>query len=340
MPAATYRSMSVTEPGGTLAMVEVPQREPGPGQVRVAVKACGICHSDTEFVNGHWPGIAFPVTPGHEVAGIIDAVGDDVAPWQVGDRVAIGWSGGYCGHCGTCRRGDFMFCEQNWVTGASFPGGFADQIVAPHSSLGAIPEGMSFIDAAPLACAGVTTFNSLRKTGARAGDVVAILGIGGLGHLGVQFAAKMGFRTVAIARGQEKAELAYQLGAHQYIDSAAASVADELQKLGGARVVAATAANSDAMSAAYDGLATHGELLALGVSMDPLNINPVQLISRSGTVHGHASGTARDVEDTMNFAALQGIRPMVEIMPLADAAAGYARMMDNQARFRVVLTTD
>jgi alcohol dehydrogenase len=233
-----------------------------------------------------------------------------------------------------------MFCQQNWVTGASFPGGFAEKVIALHTALARIPDGLSFVAAAPLACAGVTTFNSLRQAGAGPGDVVAILGLGGLGHLGVQFATKMGYRTVAIARGQDKADLAYQLGAHHYIDSTAQSVAAELQKLGGARVVLATAANVDAMSATVDGLSNHGELVVLAVAPESLHVTPVQLIASSTTVHGHASGVGQDIEDTMNFADLQGIRPIVETMPLVDAAQGYQRMMDNKARFRVVLTAD
>jgi alcohol dehydrogenase len=340
MTALTYRTISVAEPGGELTLINAQQQDPDPGHVRVAVKACGVCRTDAEFVTGNWPGIRFPVTPGHEIAGVIDAIGDDVEPWQVGDRIAIGWSGGYCGHCRNCLRGDFMFCQQNWVTGATFAGGFAEKVVVPHSALARIPDGLSFVDAAPLACAGVTTFNSLRHASARPGDLVAILGLGGLGHLAVQFAAKMGFRTVAIARGQDKADLAYQLGAHHYIDSTAASVAEQLQQLGGASVVAATAANADAISATIDGLATHGEVLVLGVAPESLHVTPVQLISRSTTVHGHASGVGHDIEDTMNFADLQGIRPIIETMPLADAAQGYERMMNNKARFRVVLTTD
>ena len=340
MTAATYRSMSNASPGDALQMAVEEERIPGPEQVRVAVKACGVCRSDAEFVTGRWPGIAYPVTPGHEIAGVIEAVGDAVESWQVGDRVAIGWSGGYCEHCPRCRRGDFMFCQQNWVTGASFPGGFAEKVIALHTALARIPDGLSFVAAAPLACAGVTTFNSLRQASAGPGDVVAILGLGGLGHLGVQFATKMGYRTVAIARGQDKADLAYQLGAHHYVDSTAQSVAAELQKLGGARVVLATAANVDAMSATVDGLSHHGELVVLAVAPESLHVTPVQLIASSTTVHGHASGVGQDIEDTMNFADLQGIRPIVETMPLVDAAQGYQRMMDNKARFRVVLTAD
>jgi len=336
----TYRAAQVAAPGAPLTTVDVPVREPAPGQVRVRVLACGVCHTDSTFVDGSQPGLTFPVTPGHEVAGVIEALGEDVHPWQVGDRVAIGWSGGYCGYCSRCRRGDFAHCAQQWVTGAAYPGGYAEMIIAPRTALARIPEELSAAEAAPMACAGVTLFNSIRRTGAGPGDVVAVLGLGGLGHLGVQFAAKMGFRTVAIARGAEKAELAHALGAHHYIDSTTGSVADELQKLGGAAVVAATAANADAISATIDGLAPHGELLTLAVLTDSLHVTPLQLIMSSGTVHGHPGGVARDIEDTMNFAALQGIRPMIELLPLEKAAEGYDRMMANQARFRVVLTTD
>jgi alcohol dehydrogenase len=340
MPDRTYRSVQVAEPGAPLTGVDVPIREPGAGQVRVAVQACGVCHTDSEFVTGSQPGLTFPVTPGHEVAGVIEALGEDVHPWRVRERVAIGWSGGYCGYCSPCRRGDFVHCAQRWVTGAAYPGGYAEMMIAPQTALARIPDELSAADAAPMACAGVTMFNSIRHTGAGPGDVVAILGLGGLGHLGVQFATKMGFRTVAIARGAEKAELAHQLGAHHYVDTTAVSVGDELRRLGGAAVVAATAANADAISATVDGLAPHGELLTLAVLTDSLHVTPLQLISSSGTVHGHPGGVARDVEDTMNFAALQGIRPMIEPLPLKKAAEGYDRMMGNHARFRVVLTTD
>jgi alcohol dehydrogenase len=303
------------------------------------VEACGICHSDSIFVDGQWPGLQFPVTPGHEIAGHIDAVGDSVQDWSEGDRVAIGWSGGYCGQCRPCRRGDFVHCEVGMVTGAAFPGGYADYVVAPATALARIPDELSAVDAAPLACAGLTMFNSLRHTSAGPGDLVAILGIGGLGHLGVQFAVKMGFRTVAIARGTEKGELARELGAHYYIDSTASDVAAELLKLGGARVIAATATNADAIAAAIGGLGLHGELLTLAALNDPVQVSPMQLITISGTVHGHPAGVAHDLEDTLNFAATQGIRPMVEVLPLDKAADGYQRMLANQARFRVVLTT-
>ena len=335
----TFRSAQVATPGGEFALVDRTLEDPDAGQVRVAVEACGVCHTDSEFVAGHQPGVVFPVTPGHEIAGHIDALGDGVLGWQVGGRVTIGWSGGYCGYCSRCRRGDFVHCEAGWVTGAAFPGGYAEFVTAPATALARIPDGLSAVDAAPLACAGVTMFNSLRLTGAGPGDLVAVLGLGGLGHLGVQFAAKMGFRTVAIARGSQKSELAFELGAHHYIDSSAGDVAAELQALGGARVVQATAANADAISATVDGLQPHGELLTLAVLTDSLDVTPLQLIMSSATVHGHPGGVAQDVEDTMNFALLQGIKPMVEVMGLGDVSAGYQRMMNNQARFRVVLTT-
>ncbi|HUE33642.1 MAG TPA: alcohol dehydrogenase [Mycobacterium sp.] len=336
----TFRAAQAGTPYAELAIVDQPLADPEPGTVRVAVEACGICHSDTVFVDGQWPGLRFPVTPGHEIAGRIDAVGEGVQGWREGERVAIGWSGGYCGQCRSCRRGDFVHCEVGMVTGATFPGGYADYVVAPASALARIPDELSAVDAAPLACAGLTMFNSLRHTGARPGDLVAILGIGGLGHLGVQFAVKMGFRTVAIARGREKGDLAEQLGVHHYIDSTASDVATELQKLGGARVIAATATNAEAISASAGGLAAHGELLTLAALVDPVQVTPVHLITISGTVHGHPAGTSNDLEDTLNFAALQGIKPMVEVMPLEKAAEGYQRMLANQARFRVVLTTE
>src|SRR6202158_2799866 len=334
----TFRSAQVPAPGGEFALVDRTIEEPDAGQVRVAVEACGVCHTDSEFVAGHQPGLVFPVTPGHEIAGRIDALCDGVQGWQVGDRVAIGWSGGYCGYCSRCRRGDFVHCEAGMVTGAAFPGGYADFVTAPATAPARIPDGLSSVDAAPLACAGVTMFNSLRRTGAGPGDLVAVLGLGGLGHLGVQFAVKMGFRTVAIARGPEKGDLARELGAHHYIDSSASDVGGELQNLGGARVIQATATNAEAISASVGGLGLHGELLTLAALDDPVQVSPMQLITISGTVHGHPAGASQDLEDTLNFAALQGIKPMVEVLPLEKAADGYQRMIDNQARFRVVLT--
>lgn len=336
---ATFRSVQVAEPGGPLTIVDREVREPGPGQVRVAVEACGVCHTDSQFVAGYLPGLSFPITPGHEAAGRIEAIGDGVRHWEVGERVTVGWSGGYCGYCMPCRRGDFINCVEGWVTGAAFPGGYAESITAPATALSRIPAALSAVDAGPMACAGVTVFNSLRHSNARPGDLVAVLGLGGLGHLAVQFAAKMGHRVAVIARGEEKAELATKLGAHHYIDSTNSDVAAELTKLGGAQVVSATAANAPAISATIDGLAPNGELLAIAALTDSLTVSPLQLISGNKSVCGHASGTSMDTEDTLNFAALHGIRPMTEELPLDSATEGYDRMMANKARFRVVLTT-
>src|SRR6476661_964025 len=335
----TFRAAQVTSPRGELALVDRTLADPAPGTVRVAVEACGICHSDAIFIDGQWPGLQFPLTPGHEIAGRIDALGEGVQGWRECERLAIGASGGYCEHCRSCRRGELVHCEVGMVTGATFPGGYGEYVIAPASALARIPDGLSAVDAAPLACAGLTMFNSLRRTGAGPGDLVAILGIGGLGHLGVPFAVKMGFRTVAIARGPEKGELARQLGAHHYIDSTASDVATQLQNLGGARVIQATATNAEAISGSVGGLGLHGELLTLAALVDPVRVSPMQLINISGTVHGHPGGASNDLEDTLKFAALQGIKPMVEVLPLEKAADGYQRMLANQARFRVVLTT-
>src|SRR6202171_2160490 len=310
------RVVQVTKPNGPFELVEREVPEPGVGEVRIKVEACGICHSDSLTKEGLYPGIHYPRVSGHEVAGLVDAVGAGVVGWTEGQRVGVGWHGGYCGHCEPCRRGDFFACQWGQVTGITYDGGYADYMVAHSSALALLPGELSAIEAGPLVCAGVTTFNSLRNSGARPGDLVAVLGLGGLGHLGVQFAAKMGFQTIAIARGSEKSALAYELGAHHYIDSSACDVAAELQALGGARVVQATAANADAISVTIDGLAPHGELLTLAVLTDSLNVTPLQLIVKSATVHGHPGGVAQDVEDTMNFAQLQGIKPMVEVMRL------------------------
>jgi alcohol dehydrogenase len=336
----TFRAVQVISPRGQLALIDRTLTDPAPGTVRVAVDACGICHTDSILVDDQLPGLRFPVTPGHEIAGRIDALGEGVQGWRDGERVAIGWSGGYCGRCRSCRLGEFVHCALGMVTGATFPGGYAEYVEAPASALARIPDELSAIDAAPLACAGLAMFNSLRHTGAGPGDLVAILGIGGLGHLGIQFAVKMGFRTVAIARGPEKCDLACTLGAHHCIDSLTSDVASELQDLGGARVIAATAINADAITAAVGGLGLQGELLTLAGVFDPVQVSPVQLINISGTVRGHSVGSSNDLEDTLNFAALQGIKPMVEVLPLEKAADGYQRMLANQARFRVVLTTE
>lgn len=331
------RAVQVEKPGSPLELVERPMPEPGPGKVRVKVEACGICHSDSFVVNGTYPGIRYPAVPGHEIAGHIDAVGPGVTAWRVGQRVGVGWHGGHCGVCANCRRGDFVLCVVGQVPGMAYDGGYADYMIAPIEALAAIPDDLEAVDAAPLLCAGITTYNSLRHSGARPGDLVAILGIGGLGHLGVQYAVKMGFKTVAIARGPDKAKLALELGAHRYIDSKAEDTAKVLTELGGAKVILATVINAKAMSAVIEGLGIDGKLLVVGASPEPIEVSPLQLIGKRRSVAGWPSGRAADSEDTMRFSALEGIRPMIETFPLAKAAEGYARMMSGDARFRVVL---
>jgi propanol-preferring alcohol dehydrogenase len=323
---------------GSLELVERDIPEPAPGEVRVRVEACGVCHSDSLTVEGQWPGVAFPRVPGHEIAGVIDALGSGVAGWSVGQRVGIGWFGGHCGYCEPCRRGWLIDCRNLRVPGISYDGGYAEAVVAPADALAAMPEGIGAADAAPLLCAGVTTFNALRNSGALPGDVVAILGVGGLGHLGVQFANKLGFRTVAIARGTDKEPLARKLGAHHFINSATQDVAAELSRLGGARAVLATVTNAKAMAATIDGLAVRGRLIVVGVDPEPIEVSPIQLITASRSIVGHASGASIDSQDTLAFSALSGVRPMIETMPLARAPEAYARMMRGDARFRMVLT--
>jgi len=312
---------------------------PGPGQVRLKVEACGVCHSDMLTKEGLWPGIAYPRVPGHEVAGVVDAIGPDVPLWKQGDRAGIGWHGGHCGYCDSCRRGDYLTCRNGLkVTGIAFDGGYADYVVAPWQVLARIPDGLKAADAAPLMDAGVTTFNALRNSGARPGDLVAILGIGGLGHLGVQFAAKMGFDTVAIARGADKAPLAKELGARVYIDSRAQDPAAELTKLGGARVILATVTNAAAMAAVIEGLGPDGQLIVVGGPPDPLPVPAIALILERRSVAGWPSGRSIDSEDTLKFAVQTGVRPRIETYPLDRAAEAYDRMMSGDARFRVVLT--
>lgn len=335
----TTRAVQVAEPGKGLEVVERELREPGRGEVRVRVEACGVCHSDAFTIEGGMPGIEYPRVPGHEIAGTIDAVGEDVHPWVAGARVGVGWFGGHCGHCDPCRRGDLISCTNGLVPGIAYDGGYADHVIVPQAALASIPDELSAEDAAPLLCAGITTFNALRESGARAGDLVAILGIGGLGHLGVQFARRMGFETVAIARGTDKEQRARDLGAHHYVDSTATDVAEALQGLGGAQTILATVTAPDAMSAAVGGLRPRGLMVVVGASADPMQIPPFALIPGSTGVVGHASGTSKDSEDTMRFSALQEIRPTIETFPLEQAAEGYARMMAGDARFRVVLTT-
>jgi D-arabinose 1-dehydrogenase-like Zn-dependent alcohol dehydrogenase len=311
---------------------------PADGQVRIKVQACGICHSDSFTKMGAFPGIRFPRVPGHEIVGLLDAIGPGVPDWQVGARVGVGWYGGHCGHCKSCRRGDFITCTYAQIPGISYDGGYAEYLVAPFQALAAVPEELSAVDAAPLLCAGITTFNALRHSGAVAGDVVAILGIGGLGHLGVQFAAKMGYHTVAIARGRDKEPLAKKLGAHHYIDSTAQNVAGELTRLGGARVILATVTDAKSMSNSVGGLAVDGKLVVLGAAMQAIEVSPLALIAGRRSISGWPSGTATDSEDTLSFSVLSGIRPTIETYPLERAAEAYERMMSGKARFRVVLT--
>jgi D-arabinose 1-dehydrogenase-like Zn-dependent alcohol dehydrogenase len=337
--STTTRVMEVARPGGGLKLVQRELPTAGRGEVLVRVQACGVCHSDAFTIDYGIPGLEYPRVPGHEIAGHIEAVGEDVFPWSVGQRVGVGWFGGNCGHCDLCRRGDFISCPNGRVPGIAYDGGYADHVVVPTSALASIPDDLSAVDAAPLLCAGITTFNALRESGARPGDLVAILGIGGLGHLGVQFARRMGFETVAIARGTDKQAQATSLGAHHYIDSTHGDTAAALQALGGAASILATVTAPEAMSAVVGGLRPRGRMLVVGASADPIQIPPMALIPGSTGVIGHASGTSKDSEDTMRFSVLQNVRPLVETYPLEHAAEGYARMMRGDARFRVVLTT-
>jgi D-arabinose 1-dehydrogenase-like Zn-dependent alcohol dehydrogenase len=336
-------NMRVAQVVGAKGNLEVVEREipaPGPGAVRIRVEACGICHSDAFTKEGLWPGVQYPRVPGHEIAGIIDALGVGVAGWKVGQRVGVGWHGGHCGYCDSCRRGDFVTCQvAPQIPGITYDGGYAEYAIAPASVLAPIPDGLSAVEAAPLMCAGITTFNALRHSGARPGDTVAVLGIGGLGHLGVQFAARMGFRTVAIARGKDKEALARQLGAWRYIDSQAEDVSAALTALGGARVVLATVTNGNAMSAVLGGLGVDGTLVVVGAAPDPLQVSAILLIGGRRSIKGWPSGTAADSQDTLAFSALTGVRPVTEEFPLERAAEGYDRMMSGKARFRVVLQT-
>jgi len=331
------RVVQISQPGGPFEIVERPIPEPGRGSVRIRVQACGICHSDALTKDGHYPGIQYPRVPGHEVAGVIDAVGADTPDWQPGQRVGVGWNGGYCGHCDYCRRGEFFACVTHQVTGITYDGGYAEYMIAPASAVARMPADLPAVDTAPLMCAGVTTFNALRNAGARPGDVVAVLGLGGLGHLGVQYAAKMGFQTVGIARGKDKESLARQLGASVYIDSQSQDPAAELQKLGGAKVILATATSGEAMSAVQGGLAVNGTLLIVGAAPS-MQVSPVFLLSGCRSIKGWYSGTSIDSQDTLAFSARTGVRPMNEIFPLERASEAYDRMMSGKARFRVVLS--
>src|SRR5882762_2638850 len=334
------KAAQISKPGGDWELVERDIPEPGAGQVRVKVEACGICHSDFVVKEGLWPGLQYPRVPGHEVAGRIDAVGGNVMEWKKGQRVGVGWHGGHDFVCEQCRRGDFAMCANRKVTGIDFDGGYAEYMIAPAEAVAAIPDELPAEEAGPFMCAGVTVFNALRNSGARAGDVVAVQGIGGLGHLGVQYARRMGFNTVAINRGKNKAELARQLGAQHYVDATAQDVVAELQKLGGASVILATAPNAQAISGLVDGLAPSGKLLVPAAPSEPLSINVFSLIMKRSSVAGWYSGTAKDSQDTMEFRALSGVHPMIEKYPLDRVADAYEQMHSGRVRFRVVLTID
>jgi D-arabinose 1-dehydrogenase-like Zn-dependent alcohol dehydrogenase len=334
---AQMRVAQVARPNGPFEIVERPIPEPGLGTVRIKVHACGICHSDSLVKEGEFPGLQYPRVPGHEVAGVIDAVGPGVTGWKSGQRVGVGWNGGYCGYCDHCRRGEFFACVRGQVTGISFDGGYGEYLVAPASAVARMPDDLAPADAAPLMCAGVTTFNALRNSGARPGDVVAVLGLGGLGHLGVQYAAKMGFHTVGIARGADKEPLARQLGAAAYIDSQASDPAAKLNELGGAKVILATTTAGEAMAGVQGGLAVNGTLLVLGAA-ESMQVSPVWLLMGCRSVKGWYSGTSVDSQDTLAFSLRTGVRPMNEMFPLDRVAEGYDRMMSGKARFRVVLT--
>jgi D-arabinose 1-dehydrogenase-like Zn-dependent alcohol dehydrogenase len=338
MKMTKMKAAQVSKPGADFEIVEREIPKSGVGQVRIKVQACGVCHSDVLTKEGLWPGIQYPRVPGHEVAGIIDEVGAEVSAWSQGQRVGVGWHGGQDNTCRECRRGDFRNCRNLKVCGISYDGGYQEYMVAPVEALVAIPETLSDVDAAPLLCAGVTTYNALRHSGALPGDLVAVLGIGGLGHLGIQFANKFGYKVVAIGRGSENAALAKKLGASVYIDSQSTKAVEELQKLGGARVILATAPSSKVMSELIDGLGPNGELMVIGATSDSIEVTPLQLINGSKTIQGWASGTPADSEDTLNFAEISGVRPMIETYPLEKAAEAYARMMSGKAEFRVVLT--
>jgi D-arabinose 1-dehydrogenase-like Zn-dependent alcohol dehydrogenase len=332
------KAVQVSKPGGNFEVVERPIPVPGRNQVRIKVEACGICHSDVLVKEGHWPGIQYPRVPGHEIAGRIDAVGADVTQWTAGQRVGVGWHGGHCFVCDPCRRGDFFNCKFQKITAIHFDGGYAEYMIVPAEAVALMPDDLPADEAAPLLCAGITVFNALRNSGARAGDLVAVQGIGGLGHLGIQYARQMGFHTVAIGRGADKQPLAKKLGAHEYIDSSAGDPAAALQKLGGSRVILTTAPDSKSMSAVVNGLGPNGTLMVIGAGFESLTVTPLQLISGSKSLRGWASGTARDSQDTLEFSSLSGVRPMIEHYPLEKAAEAYQQMLSGRARFRVVLT--
>jgi len=332
------KAAQIPKPGADFEIVQREIPKPGPGEVRIKIQACGVCHSDVFTKEGSWPGIQYPRVPGHEVVGTIDELGAGVSGWKQEQRIGVGWHGGHDGTCLACQRGDFRNCRNLKVPGISYDGGYEQYMVAPVEALTAMPESLSDVEAAPLLCAGITTYNALRHSGAMPGDLVAVLGIGGLGHLGIQFANKFGYKVAAIGRGSESATLAKKLGASVYIDNKVTNAAEALQKLGGAQVILATAPNSKAMTEVIDGLAPNGNLMVIGVTADPIEVTPAQLVNGSKSIQGWASGTPADAQDTLRFAELTGVRPMIETYPLEKAAEAYARMMSGQAQFRVVLT--
>jgi D-arabinose 1-dehydrogenase-like Zn-dependent alcohol dehydrogenase len=334
------KAAQISKPGGEWELVERDTPKPGAGEVRVKVEACGICHSDMLVKEGYWPGLQYPRVPGHEIAGRIDAVGGNVTGWGKGHRVGVGWHGGHCFVCEQCRRGDFAMCVNRKVTGLDFDGGYAEYMIAPAAALAAIPDELPAEEAGPFMCAGVTVYNALRNSGASGGDLVAVHGIGGLGHLGVQYARQMGFKTVALGRGKDKEPLAKKLGAHHYIDSGTGEAAAELQKLGGAQVILATAPNAQAISALVDGLSADGKLLVPAAPAEPLTVNMMSLIAGRRSVAGWYSGTAKDSQDTLEFSVLTGVHPMIEKYPLTRVTEAYERMHSGKVRFRVVLTMD
>ena len=331
------RAVQVSKPGGAFELVERELPEPASGQIRIQVEACGICHSDAFVKFGAYPGLSLPRIPGHEIAGRVEKVGPNVTEWQKGDRVGVGWHGGHCFVCNACRKGLFINCERGQVTGISYDGGYAEYLVVPHEAVARIPEKLDAAEVAPLLCAGITTYNALRNSGARSGDTVAVQGIGGLGHLAIQFAARMGFRTIAISRGADKRELAEKLGAQEYVDTQKVTAAEGLQKLGGADLVLATAPNSEAISSTVDGLKPRGKLLIVAAAVEPLKVSGLTLLSGKSVV-GWPSGSAMDSEETVAFSVLTGVRPRVEVFKLEQAEQAFAKMMENRVRFRAVLT--
>ena len=335
---AKMKVAQIAKAGADFEIVEREIPQPGPGHVRIRVQACGVCHSDVLTKEGGWPGLVYPRVPGHEVAGVIDEAGPGVTHWKAGQKVGVGWHGGHDGTCLACRRGDFVNCASSKVTGLSYDGGYQEYMVAPVDAVARMPESLDAAEAAPLMCAGITTFNALRHSGALPSDLVAIQGMGGLGHLGIQFAQRFGYQVVAIGRGPEKAVLAKKLGASEYIDSGRANAAAELQKRGGARVILATAPSSKAMASLVAGLGVNGKLMVVGAAPDTIEVTPAQLIFGTRSIQGWASGIPTDSEDTLRFAELTGVRPMIEKYRLEQAGEAYARMMSGKAQFRVVLT--